>query len=177
MIGCLNLLTVIVPDDEEKYHRVLRNIRADLNFAFLASTAKAGLESKSGPSITSEQNKSLLEAFKLDRNTLLAIYANPDAAPGQGHVDPPLLCGYFDTALYKAESQKPEDKKGFNEVRAHFFDFGPSARFFDSLDIGVGAGFVTIQSTNSRGNKFETNRVTFVPVRVVLRPLLMFVPD
>jgi hypothetical protein len=170
------------PDD---YHPILRKMLENPNFFFLSAAAQAAdpvlkaqaadavIKSTTEPSITSEQNK--LETFILQDPTLLAIYTSSNAGPG--HTDPPLLCGYFDAAFYKAESQKAEDKNGFNEVRAHFFDFGPSVRFFDSLDLGVGAGFVTIQSKNSHRNKFETNPPTFVPVRVVLRPVLMFVPE
>src|SRR5262249_17770366 len=112
-----------------------------------------------------------LNAFTLKKPTLLAIYMNSETGPGHAH--PALLCGYFDMAFFKAD----EVPNGFNEVRAHFFDFGPSARLFDSLDLGAGAGVVTIHSRNSNGNNFETNRATLVPIRAVLRPLLVFVPD
>jgi hypothetical protein len=148
------------------YHRTLRSILANPDFAFLSSAAAAA--AKAVPAASKQST--MLQPFMLDRSTLSAIYMNPE--PGPGHAHPPLLCGYFDAAFFKAEAQND-----FNEVRAHFFDFGPSARFFDSLDIGVGAGVVTIQSRDSKRKNFETNRATLVPVRVVLRPVLVFVPD
>jgi hypothetical protein len=92
---------------------------------------------------------------------------------GEGHTDPKLVCGYFDFGTFKSDA---DARTGFPDVRANFYDFGPSVRLHDGLDIGGGFGFVTIDSHAATGTVSKT-RVTLTPFRSVIRPILIAVPE
>jgi hypothetical protein len=92
---------------------------------------------------------------------------------GEGHTDPKLVCGYFDFGRFRSNA---DPDRGFPNVSANFYDFGPSVRLHDGLDFGGGFGFVTIDSHATTGT-VSTTKATITPFRSVIRPILIAVPE
>lgn len=98
------------------------------------------------------------------------IYDLEQADRGPGHDDPRLICGYFDQGFFRAAA---DPTRGFPRLGAHLTDIGPSARLHDGIDIGGGFGWVAFS-----GDEIETKRrLTLTPLRIILRPILLAVPE
>ena len=100
-----------------------------------------------------------------------AIYTATSKRAGSGHTHERLVCGYFDFGSFSADAdQDPE--RGFPALTARLYDFGPSARIHDGVDIGGGFGWVRF-----KGDGVDVKRAAFTPLRVILRPILLALPD
>jgi hypothetical protein len=116
-----------------------------------------------GPSPERRDNPKLLPELR-------ALYATEEADRGPGHEDRRLVCGYLDQGYFEAAAN---EDRGFPEIRAHLTDFGPSIRLHDGVDIGAGMGWVSF-----KGPGIDVGRhLTFTPIRVILRPITMAVPE
>jgi hypothetical protein len=54
------------------------------------------------------------------------------------------------------------------------YDFGPVARVHDGVDIGGGFGWVRFRGL---GGSIDVKRMTFTPIRIILRPAIIALPD
>lgn len=101
---------------------------------------------------------------------LKAWYEDGASKVGPGHIEKALGCVYLDQGFFRAD---PDPVRGFPQLRAHMTDIGPSARLHDGVDVGGGVGWVTFT-----GEGIEKKRqVALTPVRLVLRPVLLAVPE
>ena len=92
------------------------------------------------------------------------------ADDGPGHEDKRLTCGYVDQGFFHAAAN-PE--RGFPSIHAHLTDFGPSVRLHDGVDLGAGVGWVSFSGKNVNTDR----RLTLTPIRLILRPITMAVPE
>jgi hypothetical protein len=117
---------------------------------------------------------------------LLQIYkftdAPPDAKPrerpklrdiGPGHTHNRFICGYFDSGRYKAYEEDPRFP-GLADLQARMYDLGPVARVHDGVDIGGGFGWVRFKGM---GGAVDLKKMTFTPIRIILRPAIIALPD
>jgi hypothetical protein len=119
---------------------------------------------------TSEQIAATRPLFNVQ--SVRTLYDQPGTEVGPGHDHKSFVCGYFDIGSFKADADQ-DPARGFPALTAQLYDFGPSARIHDGIDIGGGFGFVTF-----RGEGLDNvTRATFTPLRVILRPILIAVPD
>jgi hypothetical protein len=145
----------------------LRKLLANPEFTTWASLAPALLQ----PLVVAQLMEVTEERAEPLVRTLGAVYESPTTAVGPGHAHERLVCGYFD--LGRFESPRDLDpERGFPAISARLYDVGPSARVHDGVDIGGGFGWVTFTGEGVNFSKF-----TFTPLRVVLRPLVIAVPD
>lgn len=97
----------------------------------------------------------------------------------QGH--PILPCAYVEWVHFKSESDfkgNPDSVAGYPEIHVRQFDIGMSVRLHDALDIGGGYGRIWFRHDDeATGTEATKAKFTITPVRVVMRPLLFFVPE
>lgn len=102
---------------------------------------------------------------------IVASIYGPQANTGGGHNHERMICGYFDIGSFESEGdQDPE--RGFPPLTARMYDFGPSARIHDGIDIGAGVGWVQFS-----GSGVDRRQGAFTPLRVIIRPVLLALPD
>lgn len=107
----------------------------------------------------------------------VGFYRDDRANDGLGHTDRKLICGYFDVGSFTNEvGSNGLDLNGFPRVTARLVDFGGVARLHDGLDIGGGIGIVRF--TSEPGDRtIRKTALTLTPLRTVIRPLLLVVPE
>jgi hypothetical protein len=106
-------------------------------------------------------------------NALAALYDRPEARGGPGHKDQRLICGYIDQGFFNTSGSSTNSERGFSKIRAHLSDLGFSARLHDGIDLGAGMGWVNFSGENvTAGTKFA-----LTPIRLVVRPLLLAIPE
>ena len=125
-------------------------------------------------SLPTQMARSLAESRPWDPSEvdqkLSVLYDTDQADRGPGHEDRRLICGYVDQGYFEADAN---EDRGFPKIRAHLTDFGPSIRLHDGVDIGAGMGWVSFKGTG-----IDVGRhLTFTPIRIILRPLTMAVPE
>lgn len=108
-------------------------------------------------------------ATRLD--LLRGLYGTPAADTGAGHSDERMICGYFDIGSFESDGDQDPDR-GFPALTARMYDFGPSARIHDGIDIGAGVGWVQFS-----GSGVDRKQGAFTPLRVVIRPVLLALPE
>jgi hypothetical protein len=86
---------------------------------------------------------------------------------GPGHRDKRLICGFADFAYYSADAGG-----GFPQLTAKAIDVGFSARLHDGIDLGGGGGRMIF-----RGDEVKKGYWTLTPVRLIVRPLLLALPE
>jgi hypothetical protein len=86
---------------------------------------------------------------------------------GAGHADKHLICAFTDVVRFSA----PADR-GYPDLTATSFDVGTSARLHDGVDLGVGFGRISF-----RGADVHEGYWTLTPVRLVIRPILLALPE
>jgi hypothetical protein len=134
-------------------------------------------------------NPTVLDTVSLTRNQLMAIppdsqvvpfFKSDDAKIGPGHRDKRFVCGYLDFGIFQTPPERIDSvtgqavyRNGFPQVHAFLWDIGPSARLHDGLDIGGGFGRVEFKRPGADG--FGRNTIT--PLRVVMRPVLLALPE
>jgi hypothetical protein len=87
------------------------------------------------------------------------------------HTHPELFCVFVDQGFF---SSPADAARGYPELRAHMTDVGLSVRLIDGLDLGAGVGWLSF-----RGDRIPatTRKLTLTPVRIVIRPLLLALPE
>jgi len=95
---------------------------------------------------------------------------SPIAKDSEAHEEV-IVCIYFDRESFHDDA---DPSRGYPDLRIRANDIGASLRVRDWLDVGAGMGWLSITDTTS-----DTTRSRFVmsPVRVVVRPLLLFLPE
>jgi hypothetical protein len=108
--------------------------------------------------------------------TVRAVSALEDvrARYGPRHAEMRWICGYLDQGFFSADASPPDvdPQQRFPRLRAHMTDIGPSARLHDGIDLGGGLGWVTFS-----GSGVDKSQMTLTPVRLILRPILLAVPE
>jgi hypothetical protein len=112
-------------------------------------------------------NKVTTKDFEQFEKVLAPVYANESRREGPGHKDRAFVCGYADVARFSADAGG-----GFPQLTATSIDAGPSARLHDGVDVGVGIGRIVF-----RGSGVKQGYTTLTPIRLVLRPILLALPE
>jgi hypothetical protein len=155
------------------YHRLLAN--PDLSATWrmaIARTQRSQNRSSDAPrpevAVTPEMMQ--LDPAKLTPRVVADTYG-PEAAVGPGHDHNRLVCGYFDIGSFDSDGDQ-DPGRGFPPLSARVYDFGPSIRIHDGIDIGAGVGWVRFT-----GSGVDFRQGSFTPFRAIVRPLLLALPE
>ena len=108
------------------------------------------------------------------QSNLRTFYDSPVADSGPGHSDKRMVCFYVDQGFFSAAA---DAERKFPEVGVYMGDIGPTARLHDGLDIGGGFGWARITSQPAGLEPVRQFRLTLTPIRVLLRPILLALPE
>ena len=102
------------------------------------------------------------------------LYIDQDVNVLPRHAHERLLCYYADYGFFSAEA---DAQRGFPKVGVTVTDIGPIVRLNDGLDIGGGFGWANFNSRPEGGDTVKKTRFALTPIRVVLRPVLLAMPE
>ena len=79
-------------------------------------------------------------------------------------------CVNLDLHGFRAD---PEPGQGYPQIDARVYEIGASLRLHRSIDVGMGAGWISF-TADPDGLDITTNKFLFTPLRVVLKPAMLF---
>jgi hypothetical protein len=148
---------------------ILRRVLGYPAFRSLAQTIIAAPVPAPPPALREPNNfETVNPAF------LRNVYIDRDVRRIPKHAHDRLLCYYADYGTFVADA---DAEREFPRVGVTVTDIGPTVRLNDGLDIGGGFGWANFNSEPEGGDPVRRTRFALTPIRVVLRPVLLAMPE